>query len=75
MRILKHGEPAKKVEDPRQKTYRFECKNCGCVYEAEGTECTVIPEITLIQEGIFREDLTFRVKCPNCKIWVYGESK
>ena len=59
MKIIKDGdlERTKKVK-------RFECTNCGCVFEASKSEYKVE----------FEDNETyFRCKCPTCKNTVYAD--
>ena len=50
MNIIKHGR--------KPITLRFECKECGCVFEVEDRECG----ITIYFEGFY----AFCYECPDC---------
>lgn len=61
MKIIEAGETCKR-------TCRFTCENCGCIFEAEGDEMTIItnkvirkPDVCLICTEPYVE-----AKCPWC---------
>lgn len=57
MKIIKAGKSCKR-------TCRFTCKNCGCIFEAEGDEMTKVirkPDVCLICTEPYVE-----AKCPWC---------
>ena len=56
MKILKAGDPEKRIG-----TIQFECQFCGCIFEADNSEC----ELDSLYAGNARMD-TYSVRCPNC---------
>ena len=58
MKIIKEGKTKEQLEKIPKYTKRFECKTCGCIFEADNDEYEV-------------EDNRCRVlyfcKCPNCE--------
>lgn len=57
MKIIKQGKSKEELEAILNKTKRFKCKTCGCVFEAD--------------EGEYDEEDNFYTciyycKCPNC---------
>jgi len=58
MRIIKHGDVNK-----LKQIKRFECKSCGCIFEADNTEYK--------HEYSQRETCDwYSVKCPTCNKYV-----
>lgn len=57
MKIIKQGKSKEELKAILNKTKRFECKTCGCIFEANEGEYK------------FEEDYiysTYYCKCPNC---------
>lgn len=57
MKIIKQGKSKEELKTILNKTKRFECKTCGCIFEADKGEYK------------FEEDYicsTYYCKCPNC---------
>lgn len=57
MNIIKQGKTKEELKAILNRTKRFKCKTCGCVFEADEGEYE------------FEEDYiysTFYCKCPNC---------
>lgn len=64
MKILKEGDKSRL--DP---VFRFECEKCGCVFEANRSECTSKYHM-LDGSGIIQ-----LCECPVCKCNVEGSLK
>lgn len=47
------------------KTIKFECKECGCIFEATKIECTII------YCGGYNEE-RYECKCPTCNNSVFS---
>lgn len=62
MKIIKEGKSKEKLEVLLNKTKRFECKTCGCVFEADNVE------YQYLYDYIYSE---YYAKCPNCAIRAY----
>lgn len=58
MRILKHGNK------PEPKTLRFECTQCGCVFEETDDQCR---KTFYTSFGGKTEIATWSVECPECE--------
>lgn len=59
MKIIKQGKTEEELKAIVNKTKRFECKTCGCIFEADEGEYE------------FEEDYIYSAyycKCPNCKV-------
>jgi hypothetical protein len=59
MKIIKEGKPKEELKSILNKTRRFECGTCGCIFEADEDEYQ------------YEEDYIYSAyycKCPNCKI-------
>lgn len=56
MKIIKQGDL-----DKLKQTKRFECKKCGCVFEAEKSEYDIVNN-----DDYFYSTL-YRAECPCCK--------
>lgn len=57
MKIIKQGKTKEELKAILNKTKRFECKMCGCIFEADEGE--------YIEEDCFYS-FSFYCKCPNC---------
>lgn len=57
MKIIKKGKSKEELEAILKVTKRFECKTCGCVFEADKGE------YKYMDDGIYSE---YYCKCPNC---------
>lgn len=58
MKIIKQGDINRLKE-----IKRFECKSCGCIFEAENAEYK--------REYSQRDDCGwYAIKCPTCQTWV-----
>lgn len=57
MKIIKKGKTKEELKAILNKTKRFECKTCGCVFEANEDEYEVE------EEWIYS---TYYCFCPNC---------
>ncbi len=58
MKIIKEGKTKEELEKILKNTKRFECRTCGCIFEADDDEYE------------FEEDrirTTYYCSCPNCK--------
>lgn len=58
MKIIKEGKTKEELEKTLKNTKRFECKTCGCVFEANDDE------YKYDQDYIYT---TCYCKCPNCE--------
>lgn len=57
MKVIKQGKTKEELKAKLKATKRFECKTCGCVFEADEDEYE------------FEEDYiysSYYCKCPNC---------
>lgn len=59
MKIVKQGDLAK-----TKKILRFNCNECGCVFECFANEC--------VAESDLRNGIEYRHDCPTCKKTVWG---
>ena len=66
MKIIKQGKSEKELNVILNKTRRFKCDICGCVFEADWDEYT--------HKSYLNETLYY-CKCPNCKIHIAYEVK
>lgn len=57
MKIIKEGKSKEELKAILNKTKRFECKTCGCVFEADEEEYD--------EEDNFYTCIYY-CKCPNC---------
>lgn len=58
MKIIKEGKTKEELEKMLKNTKRFECKTCGCIFEADDDEYE------------YEEDYiycTYYCTCPNCE--------
>lgn len=62
MEILKMGVI------PEEKTVKFECRNCGCVFLEERKKCTIA---SVLEQAMDHVDLL--CECPTCKRMVTHE--
>lgn len=58
MNIIKQGKSKEELKSILNKTKRFECKTCGCIFEADEGE--------YIEEDDFYT-CVYYCKCPNCE--------
>ena len=61
MKIITKGDVRK-----ARKVIRFECKRCGCVFEADSTEFD--------KEFIASNEWYYHCKCPTCKKGVRSDA-
>lgn len=57
MNIIKQGKSKEELKAILNATKRFECKTCGCVFEADDGE--------YVEEEAFYS-YSYYCKCPNC---------
>ena len=57
MKIIKQGKSKEELKAIFNKIKRFECKTCGCIFEADEDEYECEEEYTYS---------TYYCKCPNC---------
>ena len=50
---------------------RFECNNCGCVFEADKGEYKYSSQMEVMHDGLG----AYKCECPCCKNMVYTERK
>lgn len=58
MKIIKEGKTKEELEKILKNTKRFECKTCGCIFEADDGE------YELEEDWIYT---TYHCRCPNCE--------
>lgn len=66
MKIIKQGKTDKELSAILNKTKRFECTICGCIFEADWDEYTYKFNLN---------EMMYYCKCPNCKIHIAYEVK
>lgn len=71
MKIIKQGIPKEELKAILNKTKRFECRTCGCVFEADGDEYIHSTYIRTVQGN----DPLYYCKCPNCNSYRVNEVK
>lgn len=59
MKIIKQGKTEKELEAILNKTKRFECETCGCIFEAAWDEYT---------HRSYLNETVYYCKCPNCRV-------
>lgn len=57
MKIIKEGKSKEEIKAILNETKRFECKTCGCVFEADKGE------YEYLDDYIYGE---YYAECPNC---------
>lgn len=57
MKIIKPGKSKEELKTILNKTKRFECKTCGCIFEADNGEY-------IEEEGFY--SYSYYCECPNC---------
>lgn len=62
MRIIKFGKILGTIKI-------FECKNCGCVFEATNEEYNYTSELDVICDGL----PPYNIMCPCCQKYCYAE--
>lgn len=60
MKIIKQGKTEEELKAILKETKCFECKTCGCVFEADKGEYTYTTQYN---------ETHYYCKCPNCKIY------
>ena len=65
MKMIKKGTPKSKI-------YRFECKNCGCIFELDYNDHFDRPAMDL---GPFVNGIVVSTYCPCCLEVTYGYRK
>lgn len=60
MKIIKQGKTEEELKAILNETKRFECRTCGCIFDANKDEY----EHSLSNQY---EDIYYFCKCPNCK--------
>jgi rubredoxin len=48
---------------------RFNCENCGCIFEADKGEYQTSTQMEVMHDGL----APYKCQCPRCKRIVYGE--
>ena len=61
MKIIQEGNLNKTI-----KIYRFKCRRCGCIFECNANEVSII-------SGMYNE-LHARHECPTCRELVYADN-
>lgn len=62
MKIIKEGKTKEELEKILKNTKRFECRTCGCIFEANNDEYEL------------QDNLAYSIyycKCPNCERIAY----
>ncbi len=59
MKIIKQGKTKEELKAILNATKRFECKTCGCIFEADWDEYTHSSQYN---------ETYYYCKCPNCRV-------
>ena len=59
MNIIKQGKSKEELKAILNETKRFECKTCGCIFEADKGEYT---------HRTYLNEMVYYCKCPNCRV-------
>ena len=62
MKIIKEGKSKEELEAILKATKRFECKTCGCVFEADNDEYNYMDDYIYSR---------YYCECPNCATRAY----
>lgn len=62
MKIIKEGKAKEELEKILKNTKRFECKTCGCIFEANDGE---------YEPKMIGYDCIYYCECPNCERIAY----
>lgn len=66
MKIIKQGKTGEELNHILNKTKCFECKICGCIFEADVGEYTYETQ---------HNETHYYCRCPNCKLHNIYEDK